>query len=119
MSEGQGPVQQNTPSFAELAAALKSLQQPLPPPEKGGLEKHVTTIIVAACLGIGAWVLSGLNSVQTTLSRVDATMTTVQSTVQDTSRRVDALTTGMADVKAQQAVLSQRVEALEKRNNQK
>lgn len=107
---------QNQPSFAELAAALKSLQQPVPVPEKAGLEKHVTTLIIAATLGIGAWVLSGLNSVQTTLSRVDATMTTVQTTVQDTSRRVDTLTTGMADVKASQAMLEQRVEALEKRN---
>lgn len=99
----------NQPSFAELAAALKALQQP----EPQGINKHVTTIIVAASLGIGAWVLSGLNSVQTTLSRVDATMTTVQSTVQDTSRRVDTLTSGQADIKAQQAILDQRVTALE------
>lgn len=69
VSNGEGPVQQNQPSFAELAAALKSLQQPVPVPEKAGLERHVTTIIVAASLGIGAWVLSGLNGVQTTLSR--------------------------------------------------
>lgn len=104
----------NPPSFAELAAALKVLQ---PAPERAGVEKHITTLIVAATLGIGAWVLSGLNSVQTTLSRVDATMTTVQSTVQDTSRRVDTLSTGMAETKAQQAVINQRVEALEKRAN--
>lgn len=115
MSEGPGPVQQNTPSFAELAAALKSLQQPVPVAEKPGLERHITTIIVAASLGIGAWVLSGLNSVQTTLSRVDATMTAVQTTVQDTSRRVDALTSGQAEAKAQQAILASRVDALEKR----
>lgn len=103
----------NQPSFAELAAALKALQQP----EPQGMNKHVTTIVVAASLGIGAWVLSGLNSVQTTLSRVDATMTTVQSTVQDTSRRVDVLTQGQADVRSKQEVLDQRIAALEKAQN--
>lgn len=44
-------------------------------------------------------------------------MTTVQATVQDTSRRVDTLTTSTAEVKAEQAILASKVEALEKRSN--
>lgn len=100
-------------TFVEFAAAMKALQTP--PPEKGSVEKHITTIIVAASLGIGAWVLTSLNGVQQTLSRVDATMTTVQQTVNDTSRRVDALTSSQAQLQAEYSVIESRLQAVEKR----
>lgn len=110
-SNDEGPVVGNQPSIAEIAAAFKVLHQP----EPQGFGKHVTAVVVAAAIGIGAWVLSGLNSVQTTLSRVDATMTTIQTTTQDTSRRVDALTADNANAKAERAALEQRIKALENR----
>lgn len=100
----------HNPSFAELAATFKALQQPSEPQ---GLAKHVTTIVVASSLGIGAWVLSSLNSVQNTLIRVDTTMSQVQTTTEDMSRRVDSVAIKQADMQAKLATLEQRIDMLE------
>jgi len=99
----------NQPSFAELAAALKALQTP----EPQGFGRHVGTIVVAAALGIGAWVLSGMNQVQVTLVRIDSTVTAMSSTVKDTSQKMDGMTGQIADLKANQALEDQRIKALE------
>lgn len=114
VDKNEGEVPGHNPSFAELIAALKALQQPQEPK---GLEKHVTTIIVGATLAIGVWVVSSLNTMQQTVARMDTTMTSVQSTTQDMSRRIDLVAGAQADMKAQQATMEQRLTTLERYHN--
>jgi len=89
---------------------MKSLERPTEPQ---GMSKHIATIVVAATLAMGAWVLSSLNNVQTTLARIDATVTSVQQTSQDTSHRVDTMATIQATQSSDIAMLKQRITTLE------
>lgn len=110
----QDPVPQTTPpSFAEFAAAMKAMQ-PAPQMESG-IAKHIQTIVVAAALGIGGFVLTGLNSVQTSLATIVQTTTDMQRTVDQISRRQDEESKAMSDVQTTMASVTQRVNSLERR----
>ncbi len=100
----------HNPSFGEWTAALQSLR----PAEPQGLNKHISTIVVAAALGIGAWLLSGVNSVQNTLVRVSTTLEAVKESTTAVSVRVEALSVQQTAIQQSQASLEQRVVALER-----
>jgi TolA-binding protein len=107
MPEGKSP----SPSLGELAAALAALR---PPANDGhSLSKGVQTIIVAAALGIGAWVMSSINAVQTTLAGVSTTVQSIQKAVGDVQTAQGSATAAIGDMKAQNAQLVQRVATLE------
>lgn len=98
------------PTFAELATALRSLSTP----PSDGLNKHVATIVVAATLAIGAWVVSGLSNVQATLGSVQVTVDATKKTTEDMQRDIKSISDQQSDMKADQAKLEQRVENLER-----
>lgn len=99
----------HNPSFAELIAALKALQ----PSEPSGISKHISTIIVAAAVGIGAWLLTGLSNVQSTLGSVATSIEAVQISVGKIEKQNETLANQQAAMEIQQAKLEQRVTALE------
>lgn len=109
VEDSSNKVGPHNPSFAELIAALKALQ----PNEPTGLSKHVSTIIVAAAVGIGAWLLTGLSDVQSTLGSVATSIDAVQTSVGKIEKQNELLASQQAAANIQQAKLEQRVTALE------
>ena len=107
MREGKSP----PPCLAELAAALAAAR--LPAGDGQSLSKGVQTIIVAAALGIGAWVMSSINAVQTTLAGVSTTVQSIQKAIGDIQTAQGSATAAIGDLKAQNAQLVQRVATLE------
>lgn len=107
----------NPPSFADIAAAMKVLQQPPPPPapEPQGVNKHIPMIVVAAVIGIGAWTLNSLNTVQQAVTSMAATMTAMGESVKTMSTRSDAMVSSLADTKTSLARMDQRVSQNEQR----
>lgn len=100
-----------TSGLGELAAALAALRPP--PAEAQSLSKAVQTIIVAAALGIGAWVMSSINAVQATLAGVSTTVQSIQKAIGDVQTAQLGATAAIGDMKAQNAQLVQRVATLE------
>ena len=109
VEDSSNKVGPHNPSFAELIAALKALQ----PSEPTGISKHLSTIIVAAAVGIGAWLLTGLSNVQSTLGSVATSIEAVQLSVSKIEKQNETLATQQANMNIQQAKLEQRVTALE------
>lgn len=103
-----------SPSFADIAAAMKVLQQPEP---REPLGKHVTTIIIAATIGLGAWVMNGLNTMQTTVTQVATTVSAMQRTIDDMSRRTDTGAATTQSISTTVARLDQRVSQVEQKLN--
>lgn len=101
-----------TPSFADIAAAMKVLQTPA---QETGIGRHIQTIVVAAALGIGGFVLTSLNSVQTSLATIVQTTTDMQHTVDQISRRQDEASAAMGNMQTTMASTVQRVNSLERR----
>lgn len=99
------------PGLGELAAALAALRPASN--EAQSLSKGVQTIIVAAALGIGAWVMSSINAVQTTLAGVSTTVQSIQKAIGDIQTAQGSATVAIGDMKAQNAQLVQRVTTLE------
>ncbi len=104
-------VAKTEPTFDEFIVALKSLNGS---PESN-LGKHVATIVVAATLMIGAWSVSSLAAVQSTLGRMQVTMESMSKSTDEMKRDIRQVADAQSNMKAEQAQLSQRVEALEKR----
>lgn len=99
-------------SFAELAAALKLVQRdPMPEPS---LNRHIATIVVGATLAIAVWVVSSLNTVQTTLGRVSVTVESTNKLTETMQRDIRTIGDRQSEMQTQAAEVRQRVEALER-----
>lgn len=104
------------PSFADIAAAMKVLQ-PTPPPEPSGLQKHISGIMVALILGLGAWLMTGLNSMQASMAQVVATVATIQKQVDAMAQRTESGSASMSELRTSVARIEQRVTQDEQRLN--
>jgi len=109
VEDSSNKVGPHNPSFAELITALKALQ----PNEPTGISKHLSTIIVAATVGIGAWLMTGLSDVQSTLGSVATSIDAVQLSVSKIEKQNETLATAQANMNIQQAKIEARVTALE------
>lgn len=101
------------PTFDELVVALKSL-------EKGSsgesqLSRHVSTVIIAAILGIGAWMITGMNTVQNTLASVHVTIDANAKSLDEIRGDIRAISDQQSAMRAEQAEIKQRVQNLEGR----
>lgn len=99
-----------TPSFAEMTAALKSLQAA---PE-AGLGKHISTIIVASIIGLGFFVVSGVSDMKNSMTEVKTTLEQSGKTLSAVQNDLRTISESQQDMRASQAKLEQRVEALER-----
>lgn len=102
------------PSLADIAAAMKVLQ---PEARKGMLEANVSTVLTAAVIGLGGWLMLGLNSMQQTVTQVSATVAAMSKTIDQMAQDAKAGDTTQSDMKEKVARLDQRVSALEGRGN--
>lgn len=100
------------PSFAEVVAALKTLN---PPPAPEGISKHVATLVIATILGLGVYVVSGVSSMQSSIATIQATTSQSKTTLDSVQQDVKDLGQQQSDMKTQQAKLEARVTALENR----
>lgn len=99
------------PSFAELAAALKSLQQP----QDQGLSKHISTIVVGATLAIGAWLMNGLGTVQNDMASVKATVENIYKNGDQVNQDIREMKGQLTAIQTENAQTKQRLDALEGR----
>ncbi len=96
-------------SFAEMVAALKTLNTPAP----DGIGKHIATIVVAAILGLGVYVVSGVSGMQSSIATIQATTTQSKTTLDTMQTDIKELGTQQNDLRTQVAKLEQRMTALE------
>lgn len=108
--EGVQNVAKGQPTFDELVVALKSLDRP-----ESSISKHLSTIIVTSALGLGAWMISSMSTVQTTLSSVRVTVDNSAKSLEDLRGEIRSVANQQSDMRAEQAELKQRVIILEKR----
>ena len=99
------------PLLDDLVALLAALRPA--GPDAQSLSKGVQTLIVAAALGIGAWVMSSINAVQATLAGVSTTVQSIQKAIGDVQTAQGSAAAAIADMLAQNAQLVQRVTTLE------
>lgn len=97
-------------SFGEMVAALKALNQP----EREPLGKHVATIVIAVVLGLGAYVVSGVANMQSSVATIQATVSQSKDTLDGVQKDIKTLADQQGDLRTQQAELKQRVESLER-----
>lgn len=102
------------PSLADIAAAMKVLQ---PEPKRSTLEANISYVLVTGIIGLAAWLLMGLNTMQQTVTQVSAT-------VAQMSKQIDAMAQDAKDdsgtltqMKENVARLDQRVDQNEQRLN--
>lgn len=100
------------PSFAELAAALKSLQQP----QDQGMSKHISTIVVGATLAIGAWLMNGLGTVQNDMASVRATVESIDKNGDQVNQDIREMKGQLTAIQTENAQTKQRLDALEGRS---
>lgn len=116
ISQGAGVQEQKedmaSPSLADIAAAMKVLQ---PEPKKGSIEANIATIMTAAVIGIGAWLLTGLSSMQTTVTQVSATVVGMSKVVDQMAADIKAGDSTQSQIKQDVARLQQRVDQNEQR----
>lgn len=102
-------------TFADALLALKALQTP--PPEQ--VNKHIMSIIVAVALAIGAYVVYGVSDMQNAMSSIKVTVDSSSKTLDAMQRDIRTQAENQSDMKATQAQLTQRVDALERTNGLK
>lgn len=106
--------QVKNPSLADIAAAMKVLQ----PEQKTGLvDKWMGQVIPVAIIGIAAWLLTGLNSMQQTVTQVSATVVQMSKQIDTMAQDAKSDSGTLAAIKENEARLDQRVGALEGRGN--
>lgn len=103
----------SSPSLAEIAAAMKVLKDDPP----NSIARHVPTLLVALVIGIGAWLMTSMNSMQTSMTQVVTTVAAIQKQVDQMSQRSDAGAQNQVTVQTAVARLEQRVSQNESRLN--
>lgn len=99
------------PSLAEIITAMQVLK----PAEPKGVEKHVPFIVCALIIGLGGWLMTGLNAMQTSVTQVATTVGAIQRQVDDMVRRNDNGNQTQAAMQTSVARLEQRVSQNEQR----
>lgn len=116
--DGNTPMDNDTPPrpdsqaqfYTEMLTALKSIQN-----GQGvtNLNKAVQGIVIAAIIGIGAWLLNGMNTVQSTLIRVDTTVLAMSKAVDTASTRIDTMQTRQTEIQVDVLDLKRRMDTVE------
>lgn len=90
----------------------------LQPDQKVGLvDKWMGQVMPVAIIGIAAWLLTGLNSMQQTVTQVSATVAQMSKQIDQMSQDAKSDSGTLATMKEDQARLDQRVSALEGRGS--
>ena len=105
--------QEKPPSMNDILTALSVFQRSQPQQEQNGIAKHLNTIIVAAVIGIGGWMMTGMNSLQNTVSIVATNVAAIQKTINDMQGSQTAVTARQADMQAVQARQDARLSQVE------
>lgn len=111
--ENDDQVIRRPPSFDELVSAIKTLQgsQTAAAPEQG-IMQHIGNIVAMAIIALAGWVLFSVSSVQQSIAEIKVVVEGTKQSSDATQAKVDQIATRQGTLEENEAVLSERVDAL-------
>lgn len=102
------------PTLSDILTALAAMRQPPPPPaDERGIAKHAATIVVTVIGGLCLWVGSSVTGLNTTVTRMTATVEQVVKALSELQESEDALKKDVAEQQAANARQDARADAVE------